>query len=235
MKLENKFIAIGLGIAVFFTSGYIISAYFTDDDTKENVITIGKLVEESGHRCDMDTDAWIVGDETTLQIKINTSELQWGAVKDVYDINGGGEFGNNTIVKWVVDKNAIFITFKGYLNIENIGESFPSQDYVRFKVEFMDGTFHEYKVDLMRFKQGINGKLNAHWTGTQINKSRNNQVDSSNEEIELPSEPEVADTPKEDVAPPNEPEVVEPPKEEVVVPSKPDIIEPSKEEIEIQE
>ena len=213
MHIRSKFVMVGLSMAVFFTGGYIGHSYFTASDIKDNSITIGSLVDvqepepEPDHNCNFDSDAWIHKQNlNNLELILNTPVIGKNDVVEILDYKG---YGSVVGGKPTMDgKNAIHINFSHKLDINDIDDKFPSQDYIEITLKFKNGDIVKYRVDFMRIKNGNSyheKKLVAHWKDLDIKK----------EPVKEPDEVPPNEIPPSEEVPPGEETPVIPPSEEL--------------------
>lgn len=225
MKFNSRFIALGLGISIFFTGSCLGYSYFSDSATKSNVLTIGKLVEEKPPQPTIETEAEIDEDKE-LELKLENTGIKKSDIKSVEFISGSGEF-NKTSHSSEVDKdkhdNEIQIKFNKHIKIKNISTQMPSKDRVTIKINYKDRE-DTYEISLTQKFKG-HDDLYAFW---QMIDSKlltiEDDLEAQPPSIEKPEEPI---EPKPEVKPeetPSKPdEVLEKPtqKPEVEVPIEP--------------
>lgn len=225
MKFNSRFIALGLGISIFFTGSCLGYSYFSDSVTKSNVLKIGKLVEEKPPQPTIETEAEI-DDGKELELRLENTGIKKSDIKSVEFISGSGEF-NKTSHSAEVDKdkhdNEIQIKFNKHIKIKNISTQMPSKDRVTIKINYKDRE-DTYEISLT---QKFNGDddLYAFW---QMIDSKPLAIDDDLEvqppSVEKPEEPiELKPEVKPEETPSKPDEVLEKPtqKTEVEVPIEP--------------
>lgn len=225
MKMNSRFIALGLGISIFFTGSCLGYSYFSDSATKSNVLKIGKLVEEKPPQPTIETEAEI-DDGKELELKLESTGIKKSDIKSVEFISGSGEF-NKTSYSAEVDKdkhdNEIQIRFNKHIKIKNISTQMPSKDRVTIKINYKDRE-DTYEISLTQKFKG-DDDLYAFW---QMIDSKSLTIEEdleaqppSVEKLEEPIEPKAEVKPEETPSKPDE--VLEKPtqKPEVEVPIEP--------------
>lgn len=164
MKFNSRFIALGLGISIFFTGSCLGYSYFSDSATKSNVLKIGKLVEEKPPQPTIETEAEI-DDGKELELKLENTGIKKSDIKSVEFISGSGEF-NKTSYSAEVDKdkhdNEIQIRFNKHIKIKNISTQMPSKDRVTIKINYKDRE-DTYEISLTQKFKGHDDDLYAFW------------------------------------------------------------------------
>jgi hypothetical protein len=233
MKVNSKFIALGLGISIFFTGSCLGYSYFSDSATKSNVLRIGKLVEEKPEQPTIETEAEI--DDEELELKLDSTGIKKSDIKKVEFISGSGEFNKTSHSAEVAkDKNdnEIQIKFNKHtnINIKNIDTKMPSKDTVTIKIHYKDRV-DKYKISLIQKLKG-DDDLYAFWQmidSKPLIADDNLQIkpdDAVKPEIQPPSveKPEETTEPKPEIKPekiPSKPGEKPTQKPEVEVPAEP--------------
>ncbi|MBO3444224.1 hypothetical protein [Clostridium sp. CCUG 7971] len=173
MKLENKFIAAGLGLAISFTGTYFSHSWFTDNASQGNTISIGKLVEDivSGN---VDVRFGCLHDNDHDEITINMKNIIEGKIKDFTIISGTGNFEN---VKKEEFNDTKIVIEKKHGNFNNIGNNFSDDQMVIIKIIREVGTGNKNKIyeDIYKFqfKIGNGNKLECLYTLIKSNEISN--------------------------------------------------------------
>lgn len=164
MKLENKFIAAGLGLAISFTGTYFSYSWFTDNSSQGNTISIGKLVEDiiSGN---VDVRFGCLHDNDHDEITIDMTKIIEGKIKDFTIISGTGNFKN---VKKEEFADTKIVIEKKHGNFNNIGNNFSDDQMIIIKItrEVGEGNNKKTYEDAYKFqfKTGNGNGLECFYT-----------------------------------------------------------------------
>ncbi len=149
MKVNSKFIALGLGISIFFTGSCLGYSCFSDSATKSNVLRIGKLVEEKPTQPTIETEAEI-DDGKELELKLESTGIHVSDIEKIEFLSGSGEF-NKTSHSATLDRDdkEIEIKFNQHIEINHIDTKMPSKDTVTIKIHYKDRV-DMYKISLIQ-------------------------------------------------------------------------------------
>jgi hypothetical protein len=224
MKVNSKFIALGIGITIFFTGSCLGYSYFSDSDTKSNVLRIGKLVEEKPTQPTIETEAEI--DHEELELNLKKTGINVADIESVEFISGSGEF-NKTSHSVTLDRDdkEVEIKFDKHIKTKHIDTKMPSKDTVTIKIHYKDRV-DTYEISLIQKLKGDDDDLYAFWQ----------MIDSKPIVIEGDLEIKPEDTTKPETDAPNteKPEDSTEPKPEIKpeeTPSKPGETTPKPEEV----
>lgn len=229
MKFYNKFIAIGLGIAISFTGTNMVYTWFTDKATlNENIISFGDLYEEILEY--IETDTCIYGskenrDKNQMCLTL-PKEFDMNAYVSVDSLEGKGKFKgisyeddiknelfNNTLFKKTIhlSKNSSLsnnIEYdKDYVKV-TLKDRESSKTYI---VKFDESAVYSKDVECEKdyhYIHGYHKHLKAHWylvETRELNKELDNEGNTTPDQDEniLPNPGQTSNP---DISYPTEPE-----------------------------
>lgn len=244
MKSTSKFIALGIGITITFTSSCFTYGYFTDIEIQNNQITFNtkstllgvdvsdsKYITYRGNEVikfkymlkseNLSNRKMYPGEELVLEITPDSADMFKGASINFYKTDDDGNYGY----------------------IEMVKDSF-------YKIGDWDVIGDSRTVGIKAYIKGLDGNIRNAWssgkevryfsvtlkgyTTSAIDPGKVEIIEVSNSKHELDKEADNIDIVKpqeEEMLEPSEPDIVKPPEEDILEPSEPDIVEPPEEDI----